>query len=675
VLVELAIANFAIIDRLQLRLGEGFNALTGETGAGKSIIIDAMSAMLGAKIGPEFVRHGATTARVEGQFDLTRLDPEATAALRDALQEAGLLDTPAEAGGDAPSSPAEDDLDTLILAREIHQSGRTVARVNGSLVNLATLREIGELLVDIHGQTEHQSLLRVPTHLELLDQYAGLAALRAEVADLVTRLRAVRNDLTRLQRDERELARRADLLKFQVEEIDKAALVEGEDTELNQERVRLMNAERLGSLADSIYALLIAGPDEEAAYSGRGTRRGEAREVAAPAKPVRDGLGEAARHLADLNRLDPTLAAYEQTLDELRENIEELGRQVRLYRETVEADPERLMEVEERLTLIHNLKRKYGQTLAEIIAYGQQAAAELDTLTHSEERIAELQEEEAALVAEAAGSAVALSARRKEAGERLARAVEQSMADLMMGSIKFATSITHAPDPRGLPIPTEDGGEQTVAFDTRGVDRVEFLISPNPGEPLKPLSKIASGGETSRLMLALKSILSAADHTPTLIFDEIDVGVGGRSGQVVGEKLWSLTDNHQVICITHLPQIAAFADTHFKITKQVRDDRTSTRVDALAEKDRVQEVAAMLGGVLTPAQLENARDSLRHTAHLKALRHGATASDLLTGNGHRSTRPDPAWPVIAGRPGAGLVVRLQTGGHCGTRVCSVKDLE
>jgi DNA repair protein RecN (Recombination protein N) len=649
VLVELAIANFAIIDRLQLRLGEGFNALTGETGAGKSIIIDAMSAMLGAKIGPESIRHGATTARIEGQFDLTRLDPAAAVALRLALREAGLLDAPAEADAEGAAAPAEDDPDTLILAREIHQSGRTVARVNGSLVNLATLREIGELLVDIHGQTEHQSLLRVPTHLELLDQYADLAPLRAEVADLVIRLRAVRTELTRLQRDERELARRADLLQFQVEEIEKAALVEGEDAELTQERVRLTNAERLGSLADSIYALLIAGPDEEASYSGRGTRRGEDREVSAPAKPVRDGLGEAARHLLDLNRLDPTLAAYEQTLDELRENVEELGRQVRLYRETVEADPARLLEVEERLGLIHNLKRKYGQTIAEILAYGQQAAAELDTLTHSEERIAELQEEEAALVADAADRAAALSARRRAAGERLAREVEQSMADLMMGNIKFATSITHAPDPRGLPLAAEDGTVQPVAFDTRGVDRVEFLISPNPGEPLKPLSKIASGGETSRLMLALKSILSAADHTPTLIFDEIDVGVGGRSGQVVGEKLWSLTDNHQVICITHLPQIAAFADTHYKITKQVRDERTATHVDALNEAEQVQEIAAMLGGVLTPAQLENARDILRHTGHVKALRDGATASDLLSADGPagRGHPHEPAWPVAA----------------------------
>jgi DNA repair protein RecN (Recombination protein N) len=651
VLVELAISNFAIIDRLQVRLGEGFNALTGETGAGKSIIIDAMSAMLGAKIGPEFVRHGASTARVEGQFDLTRLDAAAGAMVRRALREAGLTDGPDD-DSPAAESPADEGDGTLILTREIHASGRTVARVNGSLVNLPTLREIGELLIDIHGQTEHQSLLRVPTHLDLLDQYAGLGELRAAMAGLVTRLRAVRTDLHRLQRDERELARRADLLKFQVEEIEKAALVEGEDTELAQERVRLNNAERLGGLADTIYALLIAGGEAEAAYSGRAGRRAEARETEAPTKPVRDALGEALRALQDLTRLDPSLADQEQTLDTLRETVEELGRDVRHYRETVEADPARLLEVEERLSLIHNLKRKYAPTIPEIIAYGQQAAAELDTLTHSEERIAELQADEADLLAEAGALAADLSDRRHAAGHRLGRAVEQAMGDLMMGSIKFEVSMTRTPDTQGVPVPAPDGAVELCAVDTRGVDRVEFLISPNPGEPLKPLSKIASGGETSRLMLALKSILSAADHTPTLIFDEIDVGVGGRSGQVVGEKLWSLTDNHQVICITHLPQIAAFADTHFKITKQVRDDRTSTNVEALSAPERVQEVAAMLGGVLTPAQVENARDILRNTAHVKALRDGATASDLL---GHAapaatSNGPEPAWPAVAGRP-------------------------
>ena len=648
-LVELAIANFAIIDRLHLRLGEGFNALTGETGAGKSIIIDAVSAMLGARIGPEVVRHGAPTARIEGQFDLAHVDPAARAALQEALSAAGLIESPDDGAESAP-----DDADgTLILTREIHASGRTVARVNGSLVNLPTLREIGELLIDIHGQTEHQSLLRVPTHLDLLDQYADLGPRRAEVAGLVARLRAVRAELARLQRDERELARRADLLQYQVEEIDRAALVEGEEEALVHERVRLSNAERLGALADDIYALLIAGREgEDPGYGARPTRRADADrgEPAGPGKPVRDALGEAAHALQDLLRLDPALAPTEATLEELRETVDELGRRIRHYRETVEADPGRLQEVEDRLSLIHNLKRKYAPAIPEILAYGRSAAAELDALTHSEERIAALQAEEADLLAAAGDRAGALSAQRQEAGERLARAVERSMADLLMGSIRFCAGFTRAPDPDGLPVPAAGGDTERLAFDTRGVDRVEFLISPNPGEPLKPLAKIASGGETSRLMLALKSILSAADHTPTLIFDEIDVGVGGRSGSVVGEKLWSLTSNHQVICITHLPQIAAFADCHYKITKQVHDNRTSTHVDPLEGAARVQEIAAMLGGASTPAQMETARDILRYTAGLKALRGG----DLLGPDGQAAlpltAAPEPPWPLVTGRP-------------------------
>ena len=641
-LAELSITNFAIIDRLTLRFGPGFNALTGETGAGKSIIIDAMSAMLGAKVGAEFVRHGFPTARVEGLFDLTRLAPPARDLLRTRLTAAGL-----------PAEGEESDDPTLTLSREIHKGGRTVARVNGSLVNQATLGEIGSLLVDIHGQTEHQSLLRMSTHLDLLDQHAGVGPLRARLAEQVTRLRAVRKDLAALQRDERELARRADLLKFQVDEIEKAELIAGEDAELAQERSRLMNAERLGTLADGIYGLLIAGSEEADPFSdmGRGAGRNGRAMATVGDKPVRDALGEATALLADLLRVDSSLSESQAGLNALIDGVDELGRTVRLYRERVEHDPARLLEVEERISLLHELKRKYAPTIPEISAFGQEAAAELDTLTHSEERIAELQEEEAALLTRAGGLAAELSALRQMAGEGLAHAVEGSMRELLMGSIQFATSITRAPDPAGLPAPGPDGTLGRWAFDTRGLDRVEFLISPNPGEPLKPLAKIASGGETSRLMLALKSILSDADYTPTLIFDEIDVGVGGRSGTVVGEKLWSLTDHHQVLCITHLPQIAAFADSHYRITKQVSEGRTSTRVDALDPADRAGEVAAMLGGTpVTASSLENAREIIHHTAQTKALRQGATAGELLaaTDPAGRSpvAPPDSAWDQV-----------------------------
>jgi DNA repair protein RecN (Recombination protein N) len=411
-----------------------------------------------------------------------------------------------------------------------------------------------------------------------------------------------------LQRDERELARRADLLTFQVEEIEKAELSTGEDTELANERSRLSNAERLSSLCDSIYALLIESGDEDGGY-GRRMRGGSS------GASVRDAVGEASGLLAELARLDPSMGEHEAALAAIYDSVEEVGRTLRQYRETVEHDPERLLEIEERLSLIHELKRKYGPSIDEIIAFGGQAAEELDTITHSEERIAALQEESERLAHEIGALGASMSARREEAGEKLARAVEAAMKDLLMGSARFQVEITHSQSADGVPVPDLEG---RWSYSDKGIDKVEFLISPNPGEPLKPLAKIASGGETSRIMLALKSILSEADLTSTLVFDEVDVGVGGRSGGVVGEKLWALTSSHQVLCITHLPQIAAFADDHYKITKQVVDDRTRTRVDRLDAEEQEQEIAAMIGGTpVSPAALENAREMLRDTSRVK----------------------------------------------------------
>jgi DNA repair protein RecN (Recombination protein N) len=608
-LIELNISNFAIIDDLHLRLGPGFNALTGETGAGKSIIIDALGALLGSKTGPEFVRHGSQTARVEGLFDLTRMHPTPLGQLRTMLAEGGLSDS--DDGSD----------DTIIITREIHSSGRTVARINGRLVNLSTLQQIGELLVDIHGQSEHVSLHRTATHIDLLDQYAGLADERRTMAELVARLRAAARELRDLQRDERELARRADLLTYQVEEISRAAVHPGEDEELARERSRLLNSEKLSALCDSIYALLIEAEGEESAYGVRGGARGGAGRVAsmpampAPSTSVRDMLGDASAMLAELARLDPSMEQHQTTIDALYDSVEELGRALRAYRESVEHDPARLEEIEERLSLLHELKRKYGPTLEDVIAFGERAAQELDAITHSEERVAALQEQCERLGKEIGELAAHMSAVREQAGERLARAVEGAMKDLLMGSTKFKVDFTRTPDEEGVPLP---GREGRWAFSEKGVDRVEFLISPNPGEPLKPLAKIASGGETSRLMLALKSILSEADLTPTLVFDEVDVGVGGRSGGVVGEKLWGLTTSHQVLCITHLPQIAAFADSHFKITKQVVGERTRTQVEELGPQEREQEIAAMLGGLpVSKEALDNARQILKETTRIK----------------------------------------------------------
>jgi DNA repair protein RecN (Recombination protein N) len=596
-LLELTIRDFAIIDELQVTFGEGFNALTGETGAGKSIIIDALGAVLGDRIGAEYVRAGRSQAHVEGLFDVRGLDGGPLTAF---LDEHGVT--------------VEEGL--LVLSRDIHASGRTVARLNGRVVTTQVLQGVGQQLVDIHGQSDHLSLLRPAGHIDMLDEYAGLTAERAALAELVEELRALRAELGALMRDERELAQRVDLLTFQVEEIEKAAPKPGEEEALEAERLLLANAERLTHLAEGAYRAMVGTGGERSGRGGRGAI---------------DALRDAVANLEELSRLDPAQAEAAGRLAEVFYLVEEAARDLRAYRDGVEHDPARLEAIDDRLHLLRDLRRKYGTTLQEVLDYGGAAAAELEGLTRRDEHIAALQERQERLLAEIGRRAAALSLARRAAGERLAAAVERSIRELNMGRARFAVEITHQPDSDGAPVPDDfaamvaktppifgaDGAEARADgpaggrywFDSRGIDRVEFLISPNPGEPLKPLAKIASGGETARLMLALKSILADADATPTLVFDEVDVGVGGRSGQIVGEKLWGLTRDgaHQVICITHLPQIAAFAEDHFKIAKNQSGERTTTSLSPLSGSARVEELAAMLGGLpLTAPALNNA---------------------------------------------------------------------
>jgi DNA repair protein RecN (Recombination protein N) len=390
-----------------------------------------------------------------------------------------------------------------------------------------------------------------------------------------------------------------------VEEITAANIQPGEDEELVSERMRLANSKRLSTLSEQVYALLIeSGDDDTFAVRERGG-----------ARSVRDLLGDASSMLLELSRLDPSMEGRMAQVDAVYESVEELGRTMRVYRESVEHDPSRLEDLEERISLLHELKRKYGPNLDEVIEFGQRAAAELEGIQNSEERIAALAEEAERLAAEIGELGAQMHTVRREAGDRLADAVEAAMKDLLMGSARFKVDISQTAQNDGVPIPGKEG---KWAYSEKGVDRVEFLIAPNLGEPLKPLVKIASGGETSRIMLALKSILSLADQTPTLVFDEVDVGVGGRSGNVVGEKLWGLTRTHQVVCITHLPQIAAFADTHFKISKTVSGDRTRTQVDELSAREQEQEIAVMLGGApASPAALANAKEMLKEIGKVK----------------------------------------------------------
>ncbi|NWJ45970.1 MAG: DNA repair protein RecN [Chloroflexi bacterium] len=619
-LVELNISNFAIIDSLSLRFSPGFNTLTGETGAGKSIIIDAVGAILGAKTGAEFIRHGQNQARVEGYYELAMsdkmLEDERFRHLLELLQRENLLED---------ENYAHQTL-RLNLSREVNLSGRSVCRINGSSVRQDILREVGEALVDIHGQTEHISLLRVSEHLELLDQYAGVIQRRIRLSDLVGQLRMVRRDINGMQRDEREMARRVDLLKFQLEEIDAARLQPGEEEEMLKQRQILNSAEKLTAVSDRAYKLLYEGFEEggeEGGYGKRGRGSGMA---------VHAALAEIERLLSDLLKFEAEIGKHLETVQEAAIKLEDVAHALRDFRDRVEYDPKRLEGIEERLEMIRSLKRKYGNGIPEILVYRQKAATELEQIVHSDERLAELHAQEQDLLQQIGVLAGEISKARRSAADKLAQEVEQSLRDLKLLRARFEVNITQREDFSGAPVTLLDGRKGLFAFDGHGVDRVEFYVSLNPGEPPKPLQKVASGGETSRLMLALKSILASADSVPTLIFDEVDVGVGGRSGQVVGEKLWQLTNsnNHQVICITHLPQIAAFGDSHFNIMKKVVDDRTLTTVRQLDYEAIIEELAAMLGGLPVSDSMRNsAVEMLKDVKGWKEAVHNGTLEQFL----------------------------------------------
>jgi DNA repair protein RecN (Recombination protein N) len=430
--------------------------------------------------------------------------------------------------------------------------------------------------------------MRVREHVELLDRFGNLWPLREQVADLILQLRAVRRELGGLRHDERELARRVDLLKYQVSEIEAARLELGEVEELTQERVRLANAEQLRDLADQAY---------QAVYQGDGDQSAAV-----------DLVQAAVRALAGLARLDPSTLSFAGAAETASYQLEDLAQSLRDYRDRVEFNPQRLDQVEDRLALIHSLQRKYGDTLGEVLAFADRALRELETIEHSEERIQELEGEEERLLHEIGRLGTILSARRQEAGVSMAAGVEAELGELSMGAARFGVDIAWRDADDGACV---EG--RRVAFDHSGLDRVEFLVAPNVGEPLKPLIRIASGGETSRLMLALKTVLAQADRTPTLIFDEIDAGIGGRVGAIVGQKLWGLTvgggqefHRHQVLCVTHLPQLAAYGDQHLQVRKDISEGRTVTMVASVLGKEREQEIAGMLG-----AQTEGTQASAR----------------------------------------------------------------
>lgn len=548
---ELRIKNFAVIETVTVPFARGLNVLTGETGAGKSILVDAILLVCGARAQGDVIRTDADAAAVEAVFDVEGL--RQVAAI---LDGAGLADE----GGE------------LVVRRELTRAGRHRAFVNDSPVTVGLLERLGEVLVEVHGQHEHQRLLEPARQLDLLDRFAGAEAWRVEVADLFTRYREAGGELERLRGAGRDRAQREDLLRFQLSELDGAHLRPGEEEELRAEHRRLQHAERLSKGLDEAAALLVEDPDAAAARIGR-----------------------AARLLRDLGRLDPAFAGPAELLDGASAQVEEALLAVRALGRSIDAEPGRLEAIDDRLDALTRLKRKYGDTEAAMVAYRHQAAQELESLERHTETLATGERQLAELRTVLLARARALSERRLEAAARLSALVQREIRALGMDRARLEMAL-------------EPGHDEDVS--ARGLDRGEFRFSANSGEELRPLSRIASGGELSRTMLAIQAVLAAADRIPTMVFDEVDAGIGGRVASVVAEKLATVGTGRQVLCVTHLPPIAARAQHHLQVTKTTRGGRTRATVSALAGGARVEEIARMLGG---QAPTETAR---RHAREL-----------------------------------------------------------
>ncbi|MBQ6518102.1 MAG: DNA repair protein RecN [Anaerolineaceae bacterium] len=552
-LKEIRIQNFAIIESLDLEFTDGFNIFTGETGAGKSIILDALSIVLGEKADNTFVREGSKRASIEAVFDYGSRREE----IEEVLKREDLL--------------PDDGIPEVTLSRELRTEGRSTARINGHGISLNILQEVGALLVDIHGQSEHLSLLKPASHIRLVDQFAGNGELLKQYRGLYRQYLAAVKNLKALRDGEAEALRQQDMLTYQLNEIDAAALSEEEEEKLNKERERLSNSERIAKLLHQGLTAL----------EGRSEER----------PGIIDQLDQLDGVLDDLAGYDDSLSllydAVVTAADQMNDVLDKLQR----YKSTLGFSSRRRNQIEERLSLYFSLKRKYGGTVTAVLAYADEARKKLSLITGAGERIGELEAEKAQLLQKLSQFAVQLSAKRFAAAGEISRGVERELDDLRMPAARFEVQIENIPAADGL----DDGKGSRLDFNDSGFDRVEFLIAPNPGEGLKPLAKVASGGETSRLMLALKNTLAQADTIPTMVFDEIDQGIGGRIGALVGEKLWLLSRYHQVICITHLPQLAALYDSHYHVRKQISENRTQTVVTRMNADESLHELASLLG--------------------------------------------------------------------------------
>jgi DNA repair protein RecN (Recombination protein N) len=531
-LLELTVTDLALIDRLRLDFDAGLNVITGETGAGKSLLIDALGLALGARADTSLVRHGAEVARVEALFDRI---PE-----------------------------------PLIAAREVSVSGRSTARLDDTAVTAARLADEVGALVEIHGQHDQGRLLDERWQRDLLDAFGGHDALRGAVAGAVTAWRHNRAALDAAAMDPREVSRRLELLDHEASEIAAARLRPGEADEI---RTRLVAAQHGEAIARGSAALHRTLLDEGGA---------------------RDAVGLASHEVQALARLDPRFEALGARLSGLEVELADVAEEARGLAEGIDHDPAAIAELDARLATIHGLVRRYGDDERAVIEHGEQAALEAERLRGLDEERARRQAADERLLGEVATAAAALSAARTATARVLADQVGSALAELGFAADVFEVGLGRRPAASGEPAVELDG--DAVAFDAAGVDVVVFRFRPNAGEPARPLARIASGGELSRVALAIKRVLAEADETPTLVFDEIDTGIGGRTADPIGRSLWGLARRHQVLCVTHLPQIAAHADAHYRIAKRERDGRTVTTVERLDREGRIVELAAMLGG-------------------------------------------------------------------------------
>lgn len=555
-LEHLHIKNVALIKESEISFGEGLNILTGETGAGKSMVIDSLQFALGGRAGKDFLRHGEKMASVEALFAVQ------SSALQEKLEENGI-------------EPEEDG--SVLITRTLSETGKSVCRVNGSTVTVSMLKEIAEDLIDIYGQHEHQSLLNPSKHIRLLDRFcgAGFGDAMEEYKASFSALKEIDKQLDALMGNESQREQRMDILSFQKDEMEAAAIKAGEEEDLLEQKKRLGSMEKLMRLTGESIALLYDGNDRMPSAC--------------------DQLGDALSKLQEAAEYDHTLTPFVDALADAYAAVEDTARELKREADKQENDPEALEQIEERLQIIYKLKRKYGGTVEAVLAFYDKVVEELDFLANSNEKVAELmairEKEQKKLTA----YAETLTARRKDTAEQVAEQIETALRDMEMKDARFHIQIDEKSD-----------------WTADGKDKVEFLISANAGESLKPLAKIASGGEMSRVMLALKTVLVDADDIGTFIFDEIDTGVSGRTARKVGEKMRFLGGKRQILCITHLPQIAAMADSHFLIEKESDGEETTTKVTPLTEEGSVGEVARLMGGSdVTETTLAAARELIQ----------------------------------------------------------------